>query len=222
MKLLFIGDVVDRPAAIWCAGCCPPIKGRRKIDLVVANGENSAEGNGILPHSANHLYDSGVDVITTGNHALRRREIFDYMEETPSLIRPYNFHSEAPGRGLYLHDAIRCQFCIINLQGVAFMEPLRNPYEAIEEAIAQAGTRNILVDFHAEATAEKLALAHYLDGKVTAVIGTHTHVQTADERVLPHGTGYITDAGMCGGRNSVLGVCRACHPAHANRPAGAL
>lgn len=206
LRLLFIGDVVGQAGCNLVQARLPAYRRQEAIDFVVANGENSAEGNGILPSSAEQLFAAGVDVITTGNHGLRRREIFRYMEENPYLLRPANYHSEAPGRGYCLYDGLRWRFLVINLQGVAFMDPQRNPFETVDALLASADAPNILVDFHAEATAEKAALAYYLDGRVTAVLGTHTHVPTADERVLPGGTGFITDAGMCGGSHSVLGV----------------
>lgn len=206
IRILMIGDVVGQGGCDAVRAKLPAFKRAQKIDLVVANGENSAEGNGILPHSAEHLFDSGVDVITTGNHALRRREIYEYFDEGKSLVRPANFHREAPGVGYLTLDLLRYQLCVVNLQGVVYMEPLENPFDCIDRILREVKTPNILVDFHAEATSEKLALAYYLDGRVTAVVGTHTHVQTADEKVLPQGTGYITDLGMCGAEHSVLGV----------------
>lgn len=206
MRLFFIGDIVGQAGCELVRARLPQFRREASIDLVVANGENSAEGNGILPKSAELLFAAGVDVITTGNHGLRRREIYSYMEENPYILRPANYHSEAPGRGSCLYDGLRWRFLVLNLQGLAFMEAHRNPFETADALLAQADTPNILVDFHAEATAEKAALAHYLDGRVTAVLGTHTHVPTADERILPGGTGFITDVGMCGGAHSVLGV----------------
>ena len=138
--------------------------------------------------------------------ALRRREIYDLLEEQRGILRPHNFHSQAPGSGVYLVDMLKYQFCVINLQGVSYLDPIANPFDTIDALLPTIHTPNILVDFHAEATAEKLALGYYLDGRVSAVVGTHTHVQTADERILPGGTAYITDVGMCGGYHSVLGV----------------
>jgi len=206
MKLLFFGDIVGQMGRDFLQEKLPGLKRYYQADVVVANGENSAEGNGILPASARQLFDSGVDVITTGNHALQRREIYDLLEERQGVIRPANFHPSAPGAGVYTLDMLRYQLCVINLQGVSYLEPNRNPFDTIDEILAKVDTPNILVDFHAEATAEKLALGYYLDGRVSAVFGTHTHVQTADERIMPKGTAYITDAGMCGGFHSALGV----------------
>ena len=188
MNILFLGDVVGK------AGCQEVMRHLRSlkklyaIDACIINGENSAEGNGITPESAQMLFDAGADVITTGNHVLKRREIYPLLEEEKGIIRP------------------RWQLCVNNLQGQMAMDNCANPFETVDRLLQKAGTKNILVDLHAEMTSEKKAMGYYLDGRVSAVIGTHTHVQTADERVLPKGTAYITDAGMCGGKNSVLGV----------------
>lgn len=152
------------------------------------------------------LFHAGADVITTGNHVLRRREIYPVLDEENGIVRPANYHVSAPGSGIFILDRLRWQLCVINLQGQAGMEPCSNPFEKVDALLKEIHTPNILVDFHAEMTSEKKAMGYYLDGRVSAVIGTHTHVQTADERILPQGTAYITDAGMCGGKNSVLGV----------------
>jgi len=206
MRVLIIGDVVGQMGCDFIRQKLAKYKLENQIDVVIANGENSAEGNGILPHSANHLFDSGVNIITTGNHALRRREIYDMLNEQIGLIRPANFHSEAPGCGYYIYDTANFKLCVINLQGTVYMDNIQNPFECIDNLLKQIDTKNIIVDFHAEATSEKLAMGYYLDGRVSLVYGTHTHVQTADERILKNGTGYITDIGMCGGYESVLGV----------------
>lgn len=206
LRVMILGDVVGQGGCDHIRAVLPGLRRLYSADVVIANGENSAEGNGILPHSANHLMDSGVDVITTGNHALRRREIYSLMEERDWLIRPANLHPEAPGRGFTLYDGRRFQLCVINLMGTVYMENLENPFDCIDRILQGVQTKNIIVDFHAEATSEKLAMGFYLDGRVSAVVGSHTHVQTADERILPKGTGYITDLGMCGAFHSVLGV----------------
>jgi hypothetical protein len=174
----------------------------------VANGENSAEGNGILPSGAKHMYDSGVNIITTGNHGLRRRESYELYDKRDGLIRPANFHPDAPGTGVYIFDNCRHKLCVVNLQGLVYMhqELPRNPFDCIDDILRVNDTACVLVDFHAEATSEKLCMGYHLDGRVSAVVGTHTHVPTADARILPGGTGYVTDVGMCGGVNSVLGV----------------
>ena len=207
MNILFFGDVVGQPGCDKLRRELPRLRRAYDAGIVIANGENSAEGNGITPHSAQHLFDSGVDVITTGNHVLRRREIYPKLDEQNGIIRPANYHPSAPGAGWYLYDSPAFPVAIINLQGRVYIEPpLASPFDTADVLLSEIKCPNIVVDFHAEATAEKLALAHYLDGRVSAVLGTHTHVTTADERLLPNGTAYITDVGMCGGRNSILGV----------------
>ncbi len=206
MRILFIGDVVGQSGCDHVRAVLPSLKREYGIDITIANGENSAEGNGILPYSAKHLMDSGVDIITTGNHGLRRREIYDVMDEKNGIIRPANYHADAPGQGWYFYDHPKFPLCVVNLQGTVYMDSFQNPYECIDALLPQLPSRNIIVDFHAEATSEKLCMAYYLDGKISALLGTHTHVPTADARILPGGTGYMTDVGMCGGRDSVLGV----------------
>lgn len=204
--MLALGDVVGAIGCQCVRNRLPTIKKDYAIDIVVANGENAAEGNGILPASAQHLWDSGVDIITTGNHALRRKEIYELFDSGAPLVRPVNFHPEAPGVGVHLYDKPGCSLCVINLQGVVFMDNLENPFTGIDHILAGITAKHILVDFHCEATSEKLAMGFYLDGRVSAMVGTHTHVQTADERIFPGGMGYITDLGMCGCFQSVLGV----------------
>ena len=206
MKVLFLGDVVGSASCDYLRTAIPRFKKENVVDAVIVNGENSAEGNGMLPFSVNHIFSSGADVITSGNHALRRKEIFKTLETTPALIRPANYHSSAPGNGFYILDKVRFKLCVINLQGRVYMDTYGNPFDVVDEILKNVDTKNIIVDFHAEATAEKIALGRYLDGRVSAVIGTHTHVQTNDARVFPGGTAYITDAGMCGGSDSILGV----------------
>ena len=206
MKLLMIGDVVSQPGCDYLRKVLPALKQRLQPDVTVVNGENSAVGNGVLPKSAEHLFDSGADVITTGNHVYKRREIHSYLEECPNLLRPANFPSECPGKGWYLFDAIRYTVCVVNLLGQSFMEPVGSPFDAIDRILEEVKADIYLVDFHAEATGEKGALGWYLDGKVAAVVGTHTHVQTADEQILPNGTGFISDVGMTGPKYSILGV----------------
>lgn len=206
MVVLTIGDVVGQPGCEHLRKVLPSLKRRYCADIVIANGENSAEANGILPSSAQHLLDSGVDVITSGNHVLRRRQIYDLLDRKDGVIRPANYHPSAPGAGYYIYDNCRYQLCVINLQGVVYMQNLENPFDCLDRLLPTIATPNIIVDFHAEATAEKLCLGYAFAGKVSAVVGTHTHVPTADARILPGGTGYITDLGMCGGADSVLGV----------------
>lgn len=207
VNVLAIGDVVGSVGCRFLREKLPALKKQENIDLVIANGENSADGNGITPSSAEHLFTSGVDVITAGNHTFRRRESYSKFDECPSLIRPANYpEGTTPGRGYTVFDLGRMRAAVINLMGCMYMEPLDDPYKVIDGILKKLDTKIIILDFHAEATAEKLALAYYLDGRISAMFGTHTHVQTADERILPHGTGYITDAGMTGPTESVLGV----------------
>lgn len=206
MKVLMIGDVVGQGGCDYLRQTLPQLKREHGADLVVVNGENSAEGNGITPQSAAALYDSGADVITTGNHALRRREVYDLLEEGEAILRPANLHREAPGVGRYLWEKGRLQVLIVNLLGTVYLDSLESPFDAMERLLEDAETPLVIVDFHAEATAEKIAFARYFDGRVSLIAGTHTHVQTADETIFPGGTGYITDLGMCGGVESVLGV----------------
>ena len=206
MKVLFLGDVVGKSGCDFVAKHLNRVKKMYEADVCIINGENSAEGNGITPESAKMLFSAGADVITTGNHVWKRREICPELEQENGIIRPANYHVSAPGSGVFILDKLRWQLCVVNLQGQAAMEPCANPFETIDRILKEMSVKNILVDFHAEMTSEKKAMGYYLDGRVSAVVGTHTHVQTPDERVLPNGTAYITDVGMCGGKNSVLGV----------------
>lgn len=208
MKILAIGDVVGSVGCEFLRDTLPDLKKAHGIDLVIANGENSADGNGITPFSANQLFGSGVDVITTGNHSFRRREIFPKFESEPHLIRPANFPSRStPGSGICTVDMLKTKVIIINLMGTIFMESIDCPFKTIDRILDKVDKNAIIiVDFHAEATSEKRTLGYYLDGKVSAFFGTHTHVPTADESIFPKGTGYITDVGMTGVINSALGV----------------
>ena len=209
MNILCIGDVVGSAGCDWLRKALPSFKKQRGVDLVVANGENSQDGNGISPASAEHLFASGVDVITGGNHTFRQRSVFPLLEESPFLLRPANYPASAPGGGYATVDLGFVTVAVINLMGTAFLEPLDCPFAAADRLVERAkqdGARVVLVDFHAEATAEKKALAFYLDGRITALVGTHTHVQTSDAQILPGGTGYLTDLGMTGPALSVLGV----------------
>ena len=207
MNILCIGDVVGSIGCQFLRSRLPALKRLKAIDLVVANGENSADGNGITPASAEYLFDSGVDVITTGNHSFRRKESYELYDECETLLRPANFPAAAPGRGLCVVDLGRVQAAVINLMGTAYLESLRCPFETLEELLSAPDLPKVkIVDFHAEATGEKRALGFFADGKVTALFGTHTHVPTADACLLPQGTGYLTDAGMTGVIDSVLGV----------------
>lgn len=206
MKILFIGDVVGNAGCSFLQDHLGGIKHSRGIDIVIANGENSASGNGMLPASAKFLLSNGVDVVTGGNHSFKRREIYDYLDKDVPVIRPANYPEAVPGKGMYIIDSGKYRIAVINLIGLVYIEPNSCPFKTADKLISEAGTNIIIVDFHAEATGEKGAMAYYLDGRVSAIAGTHTHVQTSDEQILPQGTGFITDAGMTGPIQSVLGV----------------
>ncbi len=208
MRIMCIGDVVGSVGCNFLRERLPSFKKLQSIDLVICNGENSADGNGITVRSAEHLYASGVDVITLGNHGFRRREVYSFLDENPNIIRPANFPSPmTPGRGYCTVDMGFTTVAVVNLMGQQFMDAnLENPFLCAERLLKEIDARVILVDFHAEATSEKRAMGFFLDGRVSAIYGTHTHVLTADAEVLPNGTGYITDIGMTGVIDSCLGV----------------
>lgn len=207
MNILFIGDIVGPPGCNMVRRTLPKLKRRYDISLVVANGENASAGNGILPKTADFLFHSGVDVLTLGNHAFRRREIYDYLDEQPYIIRPFNYPKGVHGRGFCIYDMGAVQIAVVNLIGQVYLSPNGDPFEAADCVLKQIDTPNILVDFHAEATGEKGAMAYYLAGRVSAVLGTHTHVQTADARILKERTGFVSDVGMTGPYDSILGAC---------------
>ena len=204
-----IGDVIGRPGRSAVAQLLPELRRELFLDLVVANGENSAGGIGITPDTAQDLLDAGVDVITLGNHVWKKREIIPFMGEELPLLRPSNYPPGTPGRG-YLTTGKVGKVMVVNLMGRVFMETLDCPFREadrlLEEARGLSSPTVVLVDFHAEATSEKQALAWYLDGRVSVVVGTHTHVATADARILPRGTAYVSDLGMVGPINSVIGT----------------
>lgn len=206
MNILAIGDVVGSIGCRFLRSHLPAVKKMKGIDLVIANGENSADGNGLTPVSVRYLLDSGVDVVTSGNHSFRRKESYELYDTCENLLRPANFPSSVPGRGFCVVDMGRVQVGVINLMGVVYMESMESPFEAADRILAGGLPKITLMDFHAEATGEKRALAYYLDGRISALFGTHTHVQTADEMILPKGTGYLSDLGMSGPIQSVLGV----------------
>lgn len=208
MKIIFIGDVVGKNGCEALSSKLFEIRNEYKAELVIVNGENSAEGNGVDRRSEQTIFDAGADVITTGNHAFNKHEINEEFERSDRLIRPANFGSALPGNGMCELDFGSFKVCVINLIGTAFMQPVDNPFKCAEELLSQTAAKNIIVDFHAEATSEKRAMGFFLAGKVSAVLGTHTHVQTADEQIID-GTGYITDVGMTGAKDSVLGVEKA-------------
>lgn len=211
MRVLAVGDVCAPDGCEFALQTIPRIKREENIDFTIVNGENSAFGNGITPDSAEMLFAAGADVITGGNHTLRRKEFFDTLDSNHFVLRPHNLKDIEVGSGYCLFDMGKHSAVIINLSGQIYLERVNadNPFKCVDELLDRAqrdGAKYIFVDFHAEATSEKRAMGFYLDGKVSAVFGTHTHVQTADEQILPQGTGYITDLGMTGVINSVLGV----------------
>lgn len=205
INVLFAGDIVGSKGCEFARKCICRLKGQEKIDLVIVNGENSADGNGITRQSADELF-TFADVITTGNHCFRRREFVNEYDHEEFLVRPANYPEGVNGKGVCIIDKGRYSVAVVNIMGTSFMEPLGNPFECAEQIISGLDTPNIIIDFHAEATSEKKSLGFFLQGKVSAVLGTHTHVQTADEMILQDHTAYITDVGMCGAELSVLGV----------------
>jgi 2',3'-cyclic-nucleotide 2'-phosphodiesterase len=209
MRILFVADVNGRPGRRAVEERVPALRDELALDFVVANGENAADGLGITPKIADKLLASGVDVITLGNHVWRRREIVPYLSGTDRVVRPANLSASSPGRGWTVASARDgTRVGVLNLLGDLFMAPAVTPFEVVDGLVEEVKreTPVVLVDFHAEATSEKVGMARYLDGKVTAVLGTHTHVQTNDARVQPGGTAAITDAGMTGPHDSVIGV----------------
>ena len=209
MKILFVGDIVGKPGREITRKALPLLVAHHGIDLVIANVENAAGGMGVTRDVAEAIRDAGVHVMTSGNHIWDKKEALDYIELEPRLLRPANYPSGVPGKGRYVaRTAAGDAVAVINVMGRVFMNPLDNPFHVVGQEIATVrdNARVVVVDFHAEATSEKLAMGWHLDGQVTAVLGTHTHVQTADERVLPQGTAYITDVGMTGPHDSIIGV----------------
>lgn len=184
------------------------MKAKYRPDVIIANGENAAHGRGINRQIANQLFEWGIDGITMGNHTWDNREIFDFIDEEPRLIRPANFPPGTPGQGMMTIKARGHEIAVINLQGRTYLPPLDCPFQTVDRLLEKTKSKIVLVDFHAEATSEKIAMGWYLDGRVSAVIGTHTHVQSHDERILPQGTAYLTDVGMTGPRDGVLGMDR--------------
>ena len=207
INILAIGDVVGTIGCNFLMEKLPGLKKFKNIDVTIVNGENSADGNGITPASAEKLFNAGADVITTGNHAFRRKEMFELYDSHPYILRPANYPcSTTPGKGICTLDMRSYRVNVINLMGTAFMESLDCPFRTMDALLDENPAEITIVDFHAESTGEKRAMGYYLDGKVSAVFGTHTHVQTSDETVLPNGCGYITDVGMTGPIESVLGI----------------
>lgn len=214
MRILFLGDIVGRGGRDAVAAALPDFRARLQLDLVIVNGENASHGFGLAPDMARALFDAGADVVTLGNHAWDRREIIPYVATEKRVIRPLNFPAGTPGAGsviLTLADGRRA--LIVNAMGRLFMEALDCPFRVTEELLSRhklgASLQAAVVDFHGEATSEKEAFAHSFDGRLSLVVGTHTHVPTADHQILEKGTGYMTDAGMCGSYDSVIGMAKA-------------
>lgn len=210
LRILFLGDIVGEPGRRAVIERLPDLRRERQIDFVIANGENTAGGRGITPKISIDLLRAGVAVITTGDHAWDQPEIVAYIDTEPRLLRPINYPAGTPGQGSVVLETAKGKIGVINAQGQTFMQPpLENPFLTVEAEVERLrnleGDLTLFVDFHAEATSEKIALARALDGKVAAVVGTHTHVQTADERVFPGGCAFLCDAGMCGPVDSILG-----------------
>ncbi|MCP4394736.1 MAG: TIGR00282 family metallophosphoesterase [Alphaproteobacteria bacterium] len=211
MKILFCGDVVGRAGREVILQQIPKIKEMHSIDAVVTNGENAAHGFGITSKICNQFHDCGVDVITTGNHVWDQRELIPHIGKSPNIIRPANKGRNTPGKGFTIFETVKGKkILVILLAGRLFMDPAEDPFGAMDEILKSYSLGKtvdaIIVDFHAEATSEKNAMGHYLDGKVSLVVGTHTHIPTADVRIMKGGTGYMTDAGMCGDYDSVIGM----------------
>lgn len=210
MKILFVGDVVGSLGRQMVDTYLPQLKKHYKPQLTILNGENAAAGRGITEKIYKQFLQSGVDIVTMGNHTWDNREIFEFIDRAKKLIRPANFPKSVPGVGLVYVKVNAIEVAVINLQGRVFMNTLDDPFQVIEELLEQcsARTKHIFVDFHAETTSEKQAMAWYLDGRISALVGTHTHVQTNDARILPQGTAYLTDVGMTGPYDGILGMER--------------
>lgn len=208
MKIMFVGDVVGHNGRKAFRKYTPELRAERGIDVVVVNGENSAAGKGFTRKSLDELYQGGADIVTSGNHVWDKKDVLEFIDQEPFLIRPANYPGDAPGKGWCVYPFKAKNIGVMNLSGRAFMPPLDCPFQKVEELLHEMRDECdiVFLDFHAETTSEKTAMGYYLDGRVNGVVGTHTHVQTADERLLPHGTAYITDLGMVGPRDSVLGV----------------
>lgn len=211
MNVLMIGDVVAKPGRVAVLDRIRDLREQHAIDLAVMNAENVAGGFSITPPIAEQLFKAGIDVMTSGNHIFDKKEAIDYIAKQPRLLRPANYPANAPGSGLWVGEIKGVSVAVMNLMGRVFMPPSDDPFRRADELVSSLGaeTKVRLVDMHAEATSEKVAMGWYLDGRVSAVVGTHTHVQTADERILPQGTAYLTDVGMTGSYAGVIGMNRA-------------
>jgi len=208
LSVLILGDIVGEPGRSAVIGRLPELKEKYSVDFIIVNGENAAGGRGITGKITIDLLRAGVSVITTGDHIWDQKEILAFIDTEPRLLRPANYPDGAPGSGSIVLDTAKGKIGVINVQARTFMQPiLENPFRSVDAAVAKMSdeTTNIIVDVHGETTSEKIALGRFLDGKVSAVIGTHTHVQTADEQIFPGGTAFLCDAGMCGPVNSILG-----------------
>jgi metallophosphoesterase (TIGR00282 family) len=210
MKLIFVGDVVAGLGRRTLAELLPGLRERHRPDFVVVNGENAAGGVGITRKTAKELFELGADAITLGNHAYRHREVYEYLDEEPRIVRPANYPKGSPGRGHTVVEAGGKRLGVINLSGQVFLSAVRSPFAEADALLAELRGKAdaVLVDMHAEATSEKVAMGWHVDGRALACVGTHTHVPTADARVLPGGTAYVTDVGMTGPRGGVIGVKR--------------
>jgi hypothetical protein len=208
MKLLFIGDVVGSPGRQVLEAALPALREEHAPDWLVVNGENSAGGLGVTPKTARAFFEMGADAITLGNHAYRHRDAYSYLDDEPRIVRPANYVKGNPGRGHTVVEKNGARLGVVNLSGTVFMKAARSPFTEVDSILEELDGRadHVLVDFHAEATSEKVAMGWHVDGRVTACVGTHTHVPTADARVLPGGTAYVSDVGMTGARDSVIGV----------------
>lgn len=210
MNVLFIGDIVGNVGRTAVKKVLPALRTKYNPHIIIANGENAAAGRGITASIVKELMDAGVHGITLGNHTWDNKDVFEWIDDQPNVIRPANYVPEAPGQGMAFIKAGGKELAIINLQGRTFLPPIDCPFRKADELIEQASrrTKNILVDFHAEVTSEKIAMGWHLDGRASMVVGTHTHVQTNDDRILPNGTAYLTDVGMVGPMDGVLGMER--------------
>lgn len=210
MKILFIGDIVGSPGRDMLKTYLPKLKEKHRPQLTIVNGENAASGKGITEKIYKQFLEWGAQVVTLGNHTWDKKEIFEFIDQSKYMVRPANFPEDTPGKGIVYINVNGKEIAIINLQGRTFLPPLDDPFRCVDALINEAKERTniIFLDFHAEATSEKLAMGWYVDGRLSTVVGTHTHVQTADERILPRGTAYISDVGMTGSYDGILGVER--------------
>jgi metallophosphoesterase (TIGR00282 family) len=209
MKVIILGDVVGKPGIKALCQSLRQLKNQHEAEFVVVNVENAADGAGLTPQIGEQILAAGADVMTSGNHIYDKKDVIKYIENQPRLLRPANYAPDTPGRGMWLGSTNSgTQVAVINVQGRVFMPPTDCPFRTADKLIAEIGNRTsiIIVDHHAEATSEKMAMGRYLDGRVSVVVGTHTHVQTADEQIFANGTAYITDLGMTGPHDSVIGV----------------